>query len=105
MTEIIDIDINLKDRTTVVKQDNLKRTLYYNMGKIQSYKFSINYVVQIMFYLRTISEQHLSVYEVLVHKLEQFIEALSILNTGHSPLTLTSPPQLKYMLDPVKKAL
>ena len=27
-------------------------------------------------YLVTISEQHLSIYEVLVHKLEQFIETL-----------------------------
>ena len=47
-----------------------------------------------MLYLVTISEQHLGIYEVLIHKLEQYIEALHIWSTGYLPITLTSPSQL-----------
>ena len=44
-----------------------------------------------MLYMMTISEQHLSIYEVFFfHKLEQFIETLDILNTGHLPITMIS---------------
>ena len=41
----------------------------------------------------------------MVHKLEQFIEALGILSTGHSPITLISPIQLEHMLHQVQEAL
>ena len=58
-----------------------------------------------MLYLMKISEKHLSIYEVLVHTLEQFIEALDILSTGHLPITLISPTQLENILNQVKKAL
>ena len=52
-----------------------------------------------MLYLMTVSEQHLSVYEVLIHKLEKFIETLDILITGHLPITLISPTQLSHILN------
>ena len=68
------------------------------MGQVQNYKYSINYVRQVILYLMTISEQHLSTYEVLVHKLEQFIDALDILSTGHLAIPLISPTQLECML-------
>ena len=42
----------------------------------------------------TIGEQHLSIYEVLIHKLEQFMEALDILSTGHLSINLISHTQL-----------
>ena len=38
----------------------------------------MKYAGQIMFYLMTIRKQHFSIYEVLSHKLKQFIEALDI---------------------------
>ena len=41
----------------------------------------------------------------MVHKLEQFIDALVILNTGHLPITLILPTQLEHMLKEVKEAL
>ena len=67
------------------------------MGHVQNYKYSMNYVGQIMLYL--------SIYEVLIHKLEQFIQALDILSTVHLPITLASPTQLAHMPDQVKTAL
>ena len=97
--------VNLSNRTTAVEKELLNRTLYYDMGQVQNYKYSVNYLGHIMLYLMTISEQHLSIYEVLVHKLEQFIEALDTLHTGHLPINLISPTQLKHMLNQVKKAL
>ena len=39
----------------------------------------------------TISEQHVSIYEILVHKLEQIIEKVNILSRGHLSITLISP--------------
>ena len=50
----------------------------------------------------TIREQHVSIYELLIHQLEQFIEIIDILGTGHLPITLISPTQLTHMLDQVK---
>ena len=47
----------------------------------------------------TISELNLSIYEVLIHKLELLIEVFDILRTGHLPKTLISPTQLMHMLD------
>ena len=47
----------------------------------------------------TISEQHLSFHEDLIHKLKQFIEALAILSIGHLLITLMPPTQLIHNLD------
>ena len=88
-----------------VKRELLNRPLYYDMAQVQNCGCSVNYVGQTMLYLITISQQHLSFYEDLIHKLEQLIEALNILSTGHLPLTLVSPTQLIHMLDQVKSAL
>ena len=48
-----------------------------------------------MLYLLTISEQHSSIYEVLVHKLKQLIKPLDILSMGHLAITL----DITYSLD------
>ena len=71
LTEIIDMVVNLNNRTTAVEWEPLNRTLYYDMGQVQNFKYSVNYVGQIMLYLVTISYQHLSTNKVLVHKLEK----------------------------------
>ena len=81
LTEVIDTFRNLNNRTTAVEKEICNRTLHFYMGKIQNYGYSINYVGQIMLYLVTISEQHLSIFEFLIHTLEQIIKALYILNT------------------------
>ena len=49
--------------------------------------------------------QNWSIYEVLAHKVEQFIEGLEILITEHFPTTLISHPQLDNMLNKVKDTL
>ena len=33
--------------------------------------------------MMTLSEQHMSIYEIFIHKLEQFIGAFDMLDTGH----------------------
>ena len=101
--EIIDAVVNQINRTTVVEKELLNRTLHYDMGQVQNYKYSVNFVRQIMLYIMTISEQHLSIYEVLVHKLEQSIEELDIFSTGPLPIILISPTQQEHMLNQVKK--
>ena len=75
------------------------------MGKVQNYKYGVNHLGQIMLYQMTIHGPHPSIYEVLIHKLEKFIEALDILCTGHLPITMLSPTELTHMLDQVKTAL
>ena len=50
-----------------------------------------------MLYFMTMNKQHLSTNDVFIHKLEQFIEALDILSTVHSPITLISPFELTYV--------
>ena len=47
----------------------------------------------------TIGEACLGIYEVVVHKLEQFIQTFDILSTGHPPITSISPTQLEDMLN------
>ena len=75
------------------------------MGQVQNYRYRASYVGQTMLYLINISEQHLSIYEVLIHKMKQFTWTLCILNTEHLPATLISPTQLTHMLDQVKAVL
>ena len=58
-----------------------------------------------MIYLMTVSKHHLNIYGVMIHKLEQFIEALDILSAGHLPITLVSPTQMTHMLYQVKRAI
>ena len=53
----------------------------------------------------TIGKQHFSIYEVVIHKLRQFIGTLDILNRGHLPISLISLTQLTHMLHHVKAAL
>ena len=105
LTENIDTVMNLNNRTTLVESEILNRNLHYDMGQVQNYKYSINYVGKIILYLMTISEQQLSIYDVLIPKLEQFIEPLDIFSTGHLPITLISPTQLTNMLDQIKMIL
>ena len=56
--------MNLNNRKTAAKKRILNRTLYYDLGKIQNYGYSINYVGQMMLSLMTISEQYLSIYKL-----------------------------------------
>ena len=58
-----------------------------------------------MLYPVSVSEQHMSIYEVLIHKLDQFIETLDILSTGHFSKTLILPIQFTHMLDQAQAAL
>ena len=69
LMENIDKVGNLNNRTAAAEKEIPKRTLYYDVEQVQNYKHSVNYVGQIMLYLMTMSEQHLSINEVLVHKL------------------------------------
>ena len=85
--EIIDSVMTLNNRTIAVKRQHLKQTLYYDMGEVQNYRYSVKYVGQPMLYLLTVCEQHLCSYKVFISKLEHFIEALDILSTGHLPIT------------------
>ena len=57
--------VNLNNRATAIEKEPLQRTLYYDMGQVQNYKYSVNYAGQIMLYLMTVSEQYSSIYEVL----------------------------------------
>ena len=52
----------------------------------------------------TISKQHQSIYEVLIHQLEHFIEAPDIFIIGHLLIIFVSPIQLTNILDQVKTA-
>ena len=96
MTEIIDIVKNWKNRTRAVVEEIFKGTLHHDIGQVKHYGYSIHYLGQMMIYLMTMDEQHLSIYEVLIHTLEQFRATLYILNTGHLPITLISPTWLKW---------
>ena len=58
-----------------------------------------------LIYMMNFSEQVLSIYEVLIHKLEQCLEAFDPLSTGYLPMTLPVPTQLTHMLKQVKTAL
>ena len=78
ITKIIDTVMNWNNRTTVVEREILNRTLYMIWDKFRITKYSINYVGQIMFYLMTVCEQHLS-----IHKFEKFIDAHDMLSTRH----------------------
>ena len=49
--ETIDTVINQNKRTTAVEKELLNQTLYFDVGQVQSYKYSVNYVGQIMVYL------------------------------------------------------
>ena len=80
-------------------------TLHYHKGQVQNYKFSVDCMGQIMLYIMTISRKHLSIYEVLALKLEQFIEVLKVLSTEHLTITLISPTQLEHMLNQVPVTL
>ena len=70
LMEIIDIVVNMNNRITAVRRELLNRTLYCYMEQVQNHQYSVNDVRQIMLYVMIISEQHLSIYKVLVHKLE-----------------------------------
>ena len=98
LTKFKDTVMNLTNRTTVVGRELLNRTLHYDQRQAQNCKYSVNYAGQAMLYLMTISEQHLSVYEVFIYKLKQSIDALDILSIGHLPIALLSPTQLTNML-------
>ena len=104
LTKIIDIDVNLYNRASRVERELLNSIWYYHMGQVQNYKYSVNYVGQIMVYLMTISE-HLSICDVLVRELEEPIEELNTLSREHGPITFISPTQLEQMLNQVKSAL
>ena len=70
LTKIIDTyEFEYQDDSSS-KKKNHKRILYCNMEQVQNYRYSNINVEQIMLYLMAISEQHLSIHEVLIHKLE-----------------------------------
>ena len=75
------------------------------MEKIKTYGYNNNYVGQMMLHPMIVSEQQMTIYEVLIHKLKQLREAHDILSTGDLPITLKLPTQLINMLDPVKTEL
>ena len=58
-----------------------------------------------MLYMLTIGEQHLNIYEVLMHKLEQIRQALNIMSTENLPITLISSTEVTHVLDQVKTAI
>ena len=78
LTEFLVPVMNLHNRCTAVKRELLHRTFYSDMGQVQYYRYSVSYVGKTMLYIITINEQHTSIYEVLIHTLDQFIEALDI---------------------------
>ena len=47
--------MNLNKGTTAVESECLNRTLYYDMGQVQNYKYSVHYVGQMMLYLTTVA--------------------------------------------------
>ena len=75
------------------------------MGKVQYNRHNVNYVEQRMPYLMTISEPHLSIYEVLIPGLEKNYRGPLFLSQGHLTITLISPTQMVYILAQVRKAL
>ena len=52
----------------------------------------------------TINEQHLGIYEVLIHKLESFTGALNTLSSAHLPITLILLTRLTHMFEQVMTA-
>ena len=42
LMKIIDTVVNLNNRTTTVEKELHNRTLYYDMGQVQNYQYSVN---------------------------------------------------------------
>ena len=54
--EDIDTVITVNNRTIAVERKLLKRTVYYDMGQVQNYEYSVSYVGQRILYMMTLSE-------------------------------------------------
>ena len=89
--------MSLNNRSTAFQRELLNRSLFYDTGQVQDHKYNADYAGLTMLHLMAVIEKHFSIYEILIHKLEQFIEELDILSAGHLPITLISPTQLTHV--------
>ena len=64
-----------------------------------------HYMMNALFYLRTIKEKYIAVYNELITQLHIYAKAVRILAKGYLPISLITPYKLQEIINLVKETL